>query len=151
HVVGSSLQDLTTNERNIIRDGFLARTRQDEIRCPDVSLSVLVGIEDVTKRVQLAVKPGMKPHEAYSARTKVIKAVERNCKSQTGLWGTVASLYEGECFHLYSYKVYHDVRLVFAPETRVISAFDVCFLRAYENDRPVKPEGFIPWSEKPAQ
>ena len=68
-------------------------------------------------------------------------------------------LYQGGEYHLYHYKKYTDVRLVFAPEQEIAffggdpdnftyprHDLDVCFFRAYENGRPAVPASFLPWS-----
>ena len=55
HVAASSLQKLSTPERNLARDGFLSRSHEEEIRCLDLELNVLRSIEDVTARVEEAV------------------------------------------------------------------------------------------------
>jgi hypothetical protein len=68
----------------------------------------------------------------------------------------VVTLFQGGQYHLYRYKKYTDVRLVFAPEVD-IAAFggdpdnfeyprfdlDVCFFRVYENDKPVHPADYL--------
>jgi len=76
----------------------------------------------------------------------------------------VVTLFQGGEYHLYRYKKYTDVRLVFAPEVGI--AFfggdpdnfeyprydlDVCFFRAYENDKPVHPADYLKWSETGAK
>ena len=72
----------------------------------------------------------------------------------------VVTLYNGGAYHLYQFKRYTDVRLVFAPE-KDIAFFggdpdnfeyprydlDVCFFRAYEDGKPAKPEHFLTWGQ----
>ena len=55
--------DAKTRNRqgNLYRDGFLARKRSEELKCPDLELNVLQEIVDVTKQVNDAVKPGDEP------------------------------------------------------------------------------------------
>ncbi len=59
HVGSGALQRLSTREHNYLRDGFYARTRAEEQRCPGQEVTVLMNIEDVTDRVNAAVSPGM--------------------------------------------------------------------------------------------
>lgn len=159
HVGRGAVQRLSTPEHNYIRDGFYARTRAEEKPCSGLELRVLVSTENVTARVTAAVKAGMGDGEAFAARRAAIARIEKEALDQTGLRGEVVTLYQGAESHLYRYKTYADIRLVFAPEEQI--AFfggdpdnfeyprydlDVCFFRAYENGRPAKVEHFLKWS-----
>ncbi len=160
HVGADALQKLSTKERNLLKTGFHAKTRQEEIRCLDLELNVLVSIEDVTERINAAVQPGMDPAEAHKARRAAMNTVEKESFDKTGLRSDVVTLYHGGLYHLYRFKKYTDVRLVFAPEQDV--AFfggdpdnfeyprfdlDICFFRVYENGKPARPEHFLRWSK----
>jgi hypothetical protein len=159
HVGADCLQKLSPKDKDYLRDGFLARTRAEELKCPDLELNVLQSIEDVTERVNAAVKPEMTPPQAFAARRAVMAAVEKESLDKTGLRSDVVTLYQGGKYHLYRYKKYTDVRLVMAPEHEI--AFfggdtdnfeyprfnlDVCFFRAYEDGKPVRPAHWLRWS-----
>jgi hypothetical protein len=160
HVGADALQKLSTAEKDLLKDGFHAADRAAELKCVDLELNVLVSIEDVTEKINAAVKPEMTPGEAQQARRGAINSIEKESKDATGLRSDVVTLYQGGLYHLYRYKKYTDVRLVFAPEQSV--AFfggdpdnfeyprfdlDVCFFRAYEDDKPAKVEHHLRWSE----
>ncbi len=61
HVGADCLQKMGDKDHNYYRDGFRAKTRAEEKKCDDLELNVLMSIEDVTARVNAAVKPGMTP------------------------------------------------------------------------------------------
>jgi hypothetical protein len=159
HVGADALQKFSDEQHDYLRDGFYARTLAEEKKCLDLELNVLMSIEDVTARVNAAVKPEMNAEAAFSARRAVMAQIEKESLDKTGLRSDVVTLYAGGKFHLYRYKKYTDVRLVFAPEQQ--TAFfggdpdnfeyprydlDICLFRAYENDKPVKPEHYLAWS-----
>ena len=159
HIGADSLQKLSNPERNLLRDGFLARKRADELKCPDMELNVLQEVVDVTVRVDASVRPTMTAPEAFAARRATMSGIEKESLDATGLRSDVVTLYQGGAYHLYRYKKYTDVRLVMAPELGI--AFfggdtdnfefprynlDICFFRAYENDAPVKAPHFFKWS-----
>jgi hypothetical protein len=73
----------------------------------------------VTPRVTSALKPGMTSDQASTARNAAIAAIEKESKDKTGLRSDVVTLYQGGAYHLYRYKRYDDVRLVFAPEQQM--------------------------------
>jgi hypothetical protein len=160
HVGADCLQKLGDKDHNYLRDGFHARARADEKRCHDLELNVLISMEDVTDRVNAAVKPEMTPEQAFGARRAIMAEIEKESLDKTGLRSDVVTLYQGGQYHLYRFKKYTDVRLVFAPEQQI--AFfggdpdnfeyprfdlDVCFFRVYENDTPAKIEHYLKWSQ----
>ena len=61
HVGADALQKLSTKDRDLLRTSFHAKTRDEELKCPDSELNVLVSIEDVTERVNAAVKAAADP------------------------------------------------------------------------------------------
>ena len=77
HVGADALQKLSTPEKNYVADGFYARTRAEELKCPDLELNVLMSIEDVTARVNAAVRPGSSLAEAEKARRAVMNTIEQ--------------------------------------------------------------------------
>ncbi|HEX9959664.1 MAG TPA: S46 family peptidase [Pyrinomonadaceae bacterium] len=160
HVADGQLQKLSTKERNLTRDGFYARTRAEELKAPDLEINVLVSYENVTERVQSAVKAGASDKEANAQRSAVISQIEKESTEKTGLKSDVVSLYSGGEYWLYRHKKYTDVRLVFAPEEQIAffggdldnftfprHDLDFTFLRAYENGQPARTPHYFKWSE----
>lgn len=159
HVGADALQKISTPEKNYLRDGFQARTTADEVKCLDLELNVLQSIEDVTAKVNAAVPKDADPAAAFAARRKVIAEIEKASLDKTGLRSDVVTLWQGGAYHLYRFKRYTDVRLVFAPESQI--AFyggdpdnfefprfdlDICLFRAYENDKPAKLQHYLKFS-----
>jgi hypothetical protein len=163
HVGADTLHKISTSEHNYYNEGFFAKRLEDEAKAPDLELNVLQSIQDVTDQVNAAVKPNMSPSEAFAARRGVMSTIEKESLDSTGLRSDVITLYQGGQYHLYRFKKYTDIRLVFAPEFNI--AFfggdpdnfeyprydlDVCLFRVYENDKPAKIEYFLKWSSKGA-
>src|SRR5207248_3800879 len=108
--------ELSTPAKDYAKEGFLARTRAEEMKIPNLELNVLDSIEDVTNRVNGAVKPGTSDADAFAARRAEISKIEAESTKATGLRSDVVTLYQGGQYNLYRYKQYTDIRLVFAPE-----------------------------------
>ncbi|HEX2695876.1 MAG TPA: S46 family peptidase [Acidobacteriota bacterium] len=159
HVGQGAIQNLSTAERDLMKTGFYARTRAEELKCPGVELRVLREIDDVTDRVLGAETADMTPARAAEARDKAIAAIEREASGSTGLKCQVVNLYSGSMYHLYEYKAYDDVRLVFAPE--YLFAFfggdpdnftyprfdlDISIFRVYENGETLKTPHYLKWA-----
>jgi hypothetical protein len=159
HIVEDIVGEVSTPEKDLAKEGFVAKTRAEEIKAPSLELNVLQSIEDVTSRVTGAVKAGATDAEAFQARRAEIAAIEAESLKATGLRSDVITLYQGGQYNLYRYKKYTDVRLVFVPEFQ--AAFfggdpdnfnfprfniDMALVRVYENDQPVRPEHYFKWS-----
>lgn len=160
HVGADALQKFSDKDHNYVHDGFYAKTRAEEKRCLDLELNVLISTEDVTARVNAAVKPDATPEQAFEQRRAVMAEIEKESLDKTGLRSDVVTLYQGGQYHLYRFKKYTDVRLVFAPEQQI--AFyggdpdnfeyprfdlDICIFRAYENGQPAKIDHYLKWSK----
>src|SRR5438309_756858 len=159
HVGADALQKASSEQHNYLKDGFYAKTTAGEIKCADLELNVLMSIEDVTAQVNAAVKTGMSPDAAGKARVNAIALIEKESKDKTGLRADVVTLYQGGIYHLYRYKRYDDVRIVFAPEQQM--AFyggdpdnfeyprydlDICVFRVYEDGEPAKIDHYLKWN-----
>ncbi len=159
HIVEDIVGEVSTPEKDYAKDGFVARTRAEEIKAPNLELNVLQSIEDVTDKVNASVREGMSAADAFNARRTVIGKLEADSTTATGLRSDVVTLYQGGQYNLYRYKKYTDVRVVFVPEFQ--AAFfggdpdnfnfprfniDMSLVRVYENDQPVHPEHFLKWS-----
>ena len=163
HVGADALQKLSSETRDLIKTGFYAKTNVEELKCVDLELNVLVNIKNVTDEINSSVKPSMSPAEAQKARRAATNTMEKEQAEKSGLRSDVVTLFQGGQYHLYQFKKYTDVRLVFAPE-KDIAFFggdpdnfefprfdlDICFFRVYENDKPVKVEHFLAWSKSGA-
>ncbi len=156
HVGRGQLQKVSTRDRDYVRDGFYARTKAEEMKCPDLELNVLVSMENVTDRVLGAVKTGMTPQEALDARRAVQARISKEAADKSGLRCDIVPFYNGSEYWLYQYKKYTDVRLVMAPEMQIAYYggdpdnftfprydLDMCFFRAYENGQPAKTAEYL--------
>lgn len=166
HHVGAGIIDSLSREgRDLMQDGFLARTPADELPCGDLELNVLESIRDVTAEVEAAVAGEMDDQAAMMARRAVIAGLERVDEAESARRvREVVTLHRGAAYHLYEYRRFTDVRLVFAPE-RQIAAFggdpdnfefpryclDGCFFRAYEGGRPASVGHFLRWADEPVE
>ena len=119
HVASDCIQKLTTAENNYMRDGFSAATYDQERACPDLEINVLVRIDDVTGKVMAAAEEDIPAAEANRLKKAAMTEIEKECSESTGNRCDVETLYSGGQYHLYEYKKYTDVRLVFSPEESI--------------------------------
>jgi hypothetical protein len=164
HCVDSCLAQLSKPGQDRQKDGFVAASRAEELRCPTQNADVLMGIENITAKVNAATA-GLDDKSAADVRRKTLTQIEQACEQAAGTEDPrrceSVKLYKGGQYFLYQYKRYDDVRIVFAPETD-IGAFggdpdnfqfprwslDMSLLRVYENGKPASTPNFltIDWS-----
>jgi hypothetical protein len=164
HVARGQLQKNSTAEHDYIRDGFYAATPDQELKSPDLEVNVLVGMENVTAKVNEAVKGGKTTEEQFAKRKAAIAEIEKaGTDDAARMRADVVTLYQGGEYWLYHYKKYTDVRLVFAPEQQ--AAFfggdpdnftfprydlDMALFRVYDNGKPLDTRDHLTWNAKGA-
>ena len=162
HCAESCLDENSSSGHNLVGEGFLARTREQELKCGQQIADVLMEMENVTPKIQAAIA-GLAAKAANDKRKATITQLEQACEQQSRtaksgpLKCEMVNLYEGGQYWLYKYHRYTDVRLVFAPE-RAIAAFggdpdnfqfprwclDMSVLRAYGPDgKPAATPAFL--------
>jgi hypothetical protein len=160
HCVSECLSEQTSATRDLARSGFYAPNGAAELPCSSLEVHQLVDMEDVTQTIQTATR-GLTEAEFGAALRREISNREQACAEKTKLRCDVVSLYHGGKYHLYKYRRFSDVRLVFLPETQAARfggdpdnfnypryALDVSFLRVYENGKPLQNENAVPVSPK---
>jgi hypothetical protein len=160
HVGRGHIQAVSDAGHDYIKDGFIAQTREQEIKVPGLELNTLMAMENVTERVNQAVKPGMDDKAAQKARQTELGRIQKELQDKTGLMAEPVTLYQGGEYWIYSYKKHTDVRLVMAPEQQ-IAAFggdpdnftyprhdlDFSMFRVYEDGKPYHPAQHLAWTE----
>ncbi len=160
HVGSECIQQLSTPQNDYMTNGFYASAEADEKRCPSMEVNVLLEIADITARVTDSVAPNTPAAEANRLRKAAQSRIEKECADRTGNRCDVVTLFSGGQYHLYQYKKYTDIRLVFAPEVDIAAfggdpdnftypryCLDFAFFRAWENGRPAKIAHFLKWSK----
>ncbi|HEX9082093.1 MAG TPA: S46 family peptidase, partial [Holophagaceae bacterium] len=161
HVGRSVIAQLSSANADLVKDGFAATDRAQERKAPGLELMELVSSEDVTARVNAAVKPGMEDAAALAARRQALAAIRKAEEAASGLVCEPVTLYQGGEYWIYRYRKFNDVRLVAAPELQV-AAFggdpdnytwprhnlDFSLFRVYVDGKPYRPEAWLPFSPK---
>jgi len=150
HCSYGTLQFNSTEDRNILEDGFLARSLEEELPArPGSRVYVAVETTDVTDRILSSIPDNADGGARYQAIEETEKALVAECEQDPGHRCRVSSFYGGMLFVLTKQLEVRDVRLVYAPAGSVGKyggdvdnwmwprhTGDVSFLRAY-----VGPDG----------
>ncbi len=162
HCIRGILRDLSTDELDLLKYKFYAENQEDELKIPGLFVRQLMMIEDVTEEIKEAMSKVESDSEKVVVKNQTIEEIKTRYYNQNSeLSYEVISLYYGGKYSVYGYKRYNDIRLVFAPELIVSKlggdydnftypryGLDCAFLRAYENDKPVKTDYYFSWSEE---
>jgi hypothetical protein len=165
HCAESCIADLSTRERDLIADGFVAKRHEDERQCPGMEVNQLERMSDVTAEVQRATagKSGDAYNEAKRAAQSKLQSACVGDDAAT-VRCDVVELYQGGIQHLYRYRRYQDVRLAFAPESAAASfggdpdnfnfpryALDMTLLRVYSDGKPIESPAHFPIAREGAE
>ena len=159
HCARECITAVSTPDSNFQELGFVAKTEAEERKCPGLYVDQLLGIEDVTDKIQGAVTTRL-PAQQVGQRNAAMDSLVKSCESEPGLKCQVISYYQGGAYSLYRFKRFDDLRLVMAPE-EAISFFggdpdnftyprydlDLSLMRVYQNDRPYEPKDYLRWSK----
>lgn len=159
HVGAHAIYTLSSEENNLIEEGFLASCLEKELKCPNLYVDILVSMQDVTEELNKDLPLKTSLEEKEKSRKEKMAALKKKALEKTSLQPEIVSLYQGARYHLYLYKRLSDIRLVMAPEKSIAFLggnernfeyprynFDVCFFRAYENEKPFSSNHYLKWS-----
>ena len=160
HVGRGWIQRVSSKESDLVKNGFAAATREQEIKVPGLEVMTLMATDDITVRLAKALKAGLSEKEALKAREVEIEKIKQEMQEKSGLTCEHVTLYQGGEHWIYSYKKHTDVRLVFAPEQQIAffggdpdnftfprHNLDFSIFRVYENGQPYQPKDFLHWTQ----
>ncbi len=145
HVAFGAVQSASTTEKDYLTNGFLARSRGDEVPAKGMTARITESFQDVSPEVLRAVQPGQSLAERTRAIEKRIKEIVTETESRfPGKRAEVSEMFIGRTYVLFIYTYLKDIRLVYIPP-RSIGEFggetdnwmwprhtgDFSFLRAY--------------------
>ena len=119
HVAFGAIQSVSSVEEDRLKDGFYAKTKEEELSVPQYTAQVIVSQKDVTDEVLGAISDTLSP----DARSKAIQAksreIEKREKGTTEYECRISEFYNGNQYILFTFDVFKDIRLVYAPPTAI--------------------------------
>ncbi|HEY5534019.1 MAG TPA: S46 family peptidase [Ignavibacteria bacterium] len=161
HCGRESVTKVTRQGEDLHKTGFNSITLADERKVDSLWVEQLIKISDVTKEVQNAIDQGKTENEKIEMKMKKVTEIEQKNAGDKKSKFEVVTLYNGAEYMLYEYRIYDDVRLVFAPEndlgffggdpdnfTYPRYDLDCTFFRVYDdNGQPLKTSNYFKWSK----
>lgn len=161
HCIVGILQEHSTPQANLVKEGYLAKTREDEKPAKAFRVQVPRRFVDVTKEVLAAVPEGADDLTRFKAVEATQKALVAKCEAQPGTRCTFAAFDGGLFFTLTEFEELSDVRLVYAPPEMVGNyggetdnwswprhTGDFSLVRVYREGKPYQPVYWFPVSTK---
>jgi hypothetical protein len=165
HCGYGAIQRNSTPEHNYIVNGFLARTRAEELAGgPNTLVYVTEKVDNVTDRVLKGLSPSLSGKERHEQVESRIKALIAECENDKAYRCSVPAFHRGGEYYRIRQLMIRDVRLVYAPADSVGNfggdidnyefprqAGDFSFLRAYvgKDGRPADPSpDNVPYKSK---
>ncbi len=115
HCVTGGLQYNSTPQRNLLRDGYLAKSREEELtNGPGSHVYVTTSVKEVTGAITGNMEPNATDRQRYDIIERRIKERIAACEKD-GARCNVASFFEGLKYYEITQLDIKDVRLVYAP------------------------------------
>ncbi len=119
HCGYDAIQSQSSVDHDYLRDGFSAKTAQDELPIPDLEVRYLKEIVDVTSRIEEAVKGITDEMQRIQKVKEVSEKIGAEYSKGDFIEGKVVSYYAGNKYYVVVYNVFRDVRMVMAPPSSV--------------------------------
>ncbi len=119
HCAYSAIQGNSSVEHDYLRDGFVARTRAEELPAKDATVRVIESITDVTAEIQQVADAAADDRARGVAIDRVRKQIVDVCEQDKSLRCEVTSFYSGSLYQRIAYRELRDVRLVYAPPSAI--------------------------------
>ena len=113
------IQRHSSIENDYLTNGFWAMSKEEELPNPDLSVTFLERIEDVTEKVLDGIKKKYTEKERHDIISQNIKKIELEAVGGTNLAAIVKPFYYGNQYFLFIYKKFNDIRLVGAPPSAI--------------------------------
>ena len=115
HCGYGEIQQHSSPENNLLKNGFWAMNKSEELKNPGLTATFIVRIENVTQGVQKGVLATMTESQQEEAINKNIKLISENAVKGTNYKADIRPFFYGNEYYMIVSKTYKDVRLVGAP------------------------------------
>ncbi len=115
HCGYGSIQKVSTEVNNYLRDGFWAESKAEEIPIEGLQVKFMVRMEEVTDQVLSGVQDDMDDSQVQETMKDNIKGITDQATDGTHYNAIVESFFGGNEYYLIVYETFTDVRLAGTP------------------------------------
>lgn len=115
HCGFDEIQEHSTVEHDYLKDGFWARSKDEELPNPHKSASFLIRFEDVSDKILPALSDTMTEDQRIQKVREIASKIEKDAVGDDPYEARVQPLYNENRYYLFVYETFRDIRLVAAP------------------------------------
>lgn len=119
HCGYGSIQALSTVEKNYLKDGYWAKSFEEELPAEGLFVQFIVRMEDVTDKILMGVTDAMTETERQSAIGKNIDAHKKTVTIEKTQDILIRPFYDGNQYIMFITESFKDIRFVGAPPSAV--------------------------------
>ena len=124
HCGYDAIQQHSSIEHDYLKDGFWAKSRQEELPTPGLAFRFVERIIDVTDKVMEEIKSGKVKEEytftqPYLNQLAIREYQASDLKGKPGISAKALPFYAGNRYYVFFLKTYNDVRMVAAPPSSI--------------------------------
>ena len=119
HCGYGEIQSHSSVEHNYLENGFWAKSLEDELPNPDLEVTFIVSIHDVTKDILKGTENVTDEAAKQAVVQKNINDLQKSYKRETWQSVMIRTFFEGNQYMLYITESFEDVRLVGAPPSSI--------------------------------
>ena len=120
HCGYSEIQSHSTVENDLLTNGFVARSKAEELPNPGKSAWLLVRVEDITEQILSQIPEGSTEAARDSIVGILCDTIISHATDSTHYSATIEAMFFGNYYYLFVYEIFNDVRLVAAPHGRFL-------------------------------
>jgi len=119
HCGYGQIQSHSTVENDYLKNGFWAKSMDEELPNPGLSVKFLKRIKDVTNKINSQLTPEMTEQERSAKIREISNKLIKQAEEGNHYDASVRPFYSGNEFYLMVYETFKDVRLVASPPTSI--------------------------------
>lgn len=115
HCGYDAIRELSTVQDDILKNGFWAKSMSEEKPAPNLTVTFMVRMEDVTNRIMPSLSDTMSAQARQAKITELSNAIKAEATKETHYTADVKSMFAGNAYYLFVYEIFKDIRLVGTP------------------------------------
>lgn len=119
HCGYGNIQALSSVEHNYLEDGFWAKSLDQELPAPGLTVTFMKRMEDVTETINNQLNDDMTEDERNAKIREITKELTKEASEDGRYKAIVEDYFEGNQFFLIVYETFEDIRFVGAPPSSI--------------------------------